>query len=167
MFQNITRPTRLARKRAGPPFRRLFSGCRLRYRKTFASTTAPVGGVRRSSEKKQKVALSRLIALCSFRVITERIISLVLVISKPSTIVWLIRKAPKCLFRACSYKSLEIGFGTKPQLNNVRGSAKLHEKCVALRPYKNIKSRALQCHAGKAKGAVSGLQIYSKGGLGW
>ena len=49
----------------------------LRYCKTFASTAAPVGGVRRSSKKKQKVALSRLIAQCSFRVITERIVSLV------------------------------------------------------------------------------------------
>ena len=126
-----------------------------------------MAGVRRSSEKKTKVALSRLIALYFFRVITECIISLVVVISKPSTIVGLIRKAPECLFRACYYKSLEIGFGTKPQLNNVKLSAKLLEKCVALRPYKNIKSRALRCHTGKAKEAVSGLQKYSKGGLGW
>ena len=117
--------------------------------------------------KNKKVALSRLIALCSFRVISERIVSLLLVISKPSTIVGLIGKAPECLFRACYYKSLEIGFGTKPQLNNVKVSAKLHEKCVALRPHKNLKSRTLRCHAGKAKGAVSGLQNYSKGGLGW
>ena len=138
----------------------------LRYCKTFASTAAPVGGVRRSSEKKQKVALSRLVALCSFRLITERIVSF-FVISKPSTIVGLIRKAPKCFFRACCYKSLEIGFGIKPQLNNVKVSAKLLEKCVALRPHKNVKSRALRCHGGKAKGAVSGLQKYSKGGLGW
>ena len=139
----------------------------LRYRKTITSTAAPVGGVRRSSEKKPKVALSRLIALCAFRVIAERIISLVLVISKPSTIVGLIRRAPECLFRACYYKSLEIGFGTKPQLNNVKVSAKLLEKCVALRPHINEKSRALRCHTGKAKEAVSGLQKYSKGGLGW
>ena len=111
-----------------------------------------MAGVRRSSEKKTKVALSRLIALYFFRVITERIVSLLLVISKPSTIVGLIGKAPECLFRACYYKSLEIGFGTKPPLNNVKLSAKLLEKCVALRPYKNIKSRALRCHAGKLKG---------------
>ena len=128
----------------------------LRSHKTTTSTAAHVGGVRRSSKKKQKVALSRLVALCSFRLITERIVSF-FVISKPSTIVGLIRKAPKCFFRACCYKSLEIGFGTKPQLNNVKVSAKLLEKCVALRPHKNVKSRALRCHAGKAKGAVSGL----------